>query len=575
MRPSILFRHVAACSLALLTSFPAMTAWAQTGLDSEIQILQRLAEERYAEGDLERAAATYQEIATKQAEPGQKARSLFMAAWLMHLSDHNSDALATMTRSLTIEPNQEFNASLYNREFELLYRQSIDVALQQRRRDSVDKTQAAVAEISAGRDDRARGLLEVAIQLDPGNPSAIYNKALLDLRAGSTDQAMIDFEKVISLTYKDSGANMTELRAKALSSLGVIYQQQGKTSDAEQSYLEATRADPREATAWTNLGQLQLRDNRFEAASTSLARAHELRPDNRDITLSLARSLLRSGREGQASTTLQTALTRYPDDAELWQELGRIEKSRGEMTAASQALERSMDADAENRNGVAAGSAILLASLQLELGNTEAALEAANRAVGWDRSDAVAWTVLGQAQLAADQTAQAIASLGRAAELDPDSLVRQLELGNTLLANNQLPQAEAAYLRALTLDPNSASASSNLEVVRAKIASERDIVAGRARPRKPLAPKKIGLEFAGIDYKELQLRGALVKQVNKKSPAARAGLRKGDLILWIGDYAVLSGKDFFQYLKRSPPGDRLDLEYLRDGRIIDVELQLR
>ena len=157
----------------------------------------------------------------------------------------------------------------------------------------------------------------------------------------------------------------------------------------------------------------------------------------------------------------------------------------------------------------------------------------------------------------------------------PARSIGRLTLGNTLLANNQLPQAEAAYLRALTLDPNSSEASANLEAVRARIANERAIVAGKVRPRKPIAPKKIGLEFAGIDYKDLQLRGALVKQVNKKSPAARAGLRKGDLILWIGDYSVLSGKDFFQYLKRSPPGDRLDLEYLRDGRIHDVELQLR
>ena len=139
----------------------------------------------------------------------------------------------------------------------------------------------------------------------------------------------------------------------------------------------------------------------------------------------------------------------------------------------------------------------------------------------------------------------------------------------------QLPQAEAAYLRALTLDPEASMAAEKLEIIRSQIASQRAIVSGKARPTKPIAPKKIGLDFAGIDYQELQLRGALVKQVNKKSPAARAGLRKGDLILWIGDYAVLSGKDFFQYLKRSPPGDRLAIEYLRDGRIHDVELRFR
>jgi len=548
---------------------------AQTGPDNETQILQRLAEERYADGDLERAAETYQEIAARQTEPREQAEALFMAAWLMHLSGQDEAALTTMTRSLRLAPEQSFEASLYNREFELLYRQALDTALDQRRRESAEKAQAAVVEMNSGRNSRARVLLEAATELDPDNPSALYNLALLDLQAGASGDSLAAFERVISLTYKETSPGMVKLRAKALTSIGVIYQQLENPGDAEQSYLEATRADPREATAWTNLGLLQFRLGRYEVAATTLERAHELLPDNRDVTWSLAWSLVESGRAGQASTTLKTALEAHPDDAEMWQQLGRLEMTRGEMSAAIQALETSMDADEENRTGIAAGSAIQLTTIHIEQEDVEAALAVANRAVGWNRNDPEAWNAIGRAQLAADQLAPATASLGRAAELDPDSIDRQLLLGNTLLANNQLPQAEAAYLRALTLDPNSTEASANLEVVRSKIANQRAIVAGKVRPPKPIAPKKIGLEFAGIDYKDLQLRGALVKQVNKKSPAARAGLRKGDLILWIGDYSVLSGKDFFQYLHRSPPGDRLDIEYLRDGRIHDVEIKLR
>ena len=560
--------------LPFLGLYPTETV-AQTGLDNEIQILQRLAEERYAEGDLERAAATYEEIAGKATGPREQAKALLMAAWLMQLSGREDEALTSMTRSLRLAPEQTYDASLYNREFELLYKQALDIALKERRRESAEKTQAAVTKMSSGDDSHARLLLEAATELDPDNPSALYNLALLDLQAGAGRTALADFERVISLTYKETGADTVELRAKALASLGVIYQQLGNPEDAEQSYLEATRANPREATAWTNLGLLQFRLGRFDVASTTLERAHELRPDNRDVTWSLAQSLLESGRADQAATTLKTALQRHPDDAQMWQQLGRIEKSRGEVTAAIQALERSVDADGENQSDTAARSAILLSNIYLEQEDAEAALTAANRAVGWNRDDPEAWSVLGQAQRAADQLAPATASFGRAAELEPDSLDRQMILGDTLLANHQLAQAESAYLRALTLDPNSSEANANLEAVRSRVANERAIVAGKARPRKPISPKKVGLEFAGIDYKNLQLRGALVKQVNKKSPAARAGLRKGDLILWIGDYSVLSDKDFFQYLKRSPPGDSLDIEYLRDGRIHDVELQLR
>ena len=277
----------------------------------------------------------------------------------MQLSGQENAALTSMTRSLRMAPEQSFDASLYNRDFELLYRQALDIALQQRRRESAEKTQAAVAHMSSGRDSQARVLLESATELDPDNPSALYNLALLDLQAGAGSEALADFERVISLTYKETGPGMVELRAKSLTSLGVIYQQLGNSDDAEQSYLEATRADPREATAWTNLGLLQFHLGRFDVASTTLERAHELLPENREVTWSLARSLLESGRAGQASTTLRTALEKHPDDAEMWQQLGQVERSRNETTAAIQALERSVEADGENLTGIAAGSAIL------------------------------------------------------------------------------------------------------------------------------------------------------------------------------------------------------------------------
>jgi S1-C subfamily serine protease len=143
-----------------------------------------------------------------------------------------------------------------------------------------------------------------------------------------------------------------------------------------------------------------------------------------------------------------------------------------------------------------------------------------------------------------------------------------------------LTKAEAEYIRGLDLEPGSASAEESLEQIRARLAAERAVVTGaaptpRAASTKPLPPKKIGLRFVELDYKQLGLRGALVKEVVKNSPAARAGMRKGDLVLWIGDYSVLSSKDFMQFLRRNPPGDVLDLQYLRDGETFTTQLDLR
>lgn len=548
---------------------------AQSAFDTDIQILERLAQERYAEGDLQRSAELYQEIAAKQADKKAQARALFTSAWLLQLTGDKSRPLDLLTKSLNIDPEQPFDSSLYDRNFELLYKQALDIALRERQRASSQKTQKGVAQLQAGHQTQARALLEEALVLDPSNPTALYNLALLDLRAGAVPKALGDFERVVSLTYKESSTEMVRLRANSLVGIGVIYQQQNRPEDAEQSFLEATRIEPREPSAWKGLGLLRLNEERYYDATAPLERAAELLPDDREIMVALIQSLDESARTDQACTALDSFLRRNPGDAELWRQLATLQESRGETEAAMKALESSLTADSENHSGVGAVSAVQLATLHLLQEDFEGAMARANQALGWDRADPDAWMVLGEAQLGMDQLAQATASLSRAAELDPDSADRQMALGDALLAGGKLPQAEAAYLRALNLDPNSTDASANLEVARAQLATERAIVAGITKPRKPIPPKKIGLEFAGIDYKDLQLRGALVKQVKKKSPAARAGLRKGDLVLWIGDYAVVSDKDFMQFLKRNPPGKRLDIEYLRDGRIYDTELQLR
>lgn len=569
-------RYPAISTLLLLTfTVTPLLGQVQSTFDTDIQILERLAEERYAEGDLQRAADLYYEIATKQIDDRAQAKALFTAAWLLQLTGDRSRPLDLLTRSLRLDPEQPFDSSLYDRNFELLYRQALDIALRERRRAANEATHEGVAHLQAGRDTQARASLEEALVLDADNATALYNLALLDLRIGALPKALGDFERVVSLTYKDTGAEMSGLRARSLVGIGLIYQQQGRQQDAEQSFLEATRADPMEASAWKSLGLLQLNTKQYAAATTPLQRAAELLPADRAVIVALVEGLDKSGRTGQACLTLNGFLNQHPADAELWQQLAALEESRGNPEAAMEALESSITADQENHSGVGLVSAVRLATLHLTLGDYENALFRANQALGWNRSDPDAWTVLGETQLATKQLAQATASLSRAAELDPESATRQVVLGDALLSNNKISQAEAAYLRALTLDPNSAEAPAKLEQARSQMADERAIVAGKAKPRKPLPPKKIGLEFAGIDYKDLQLRGALVKQVKKKSPAARAGLRKGDLVLWIGDYAVVSDKDFMQFLKRNPPGRSLDIEFLRDGRIYDTELKLR
>jgi serine protease Do len=68
---------------------------------------------------------------------------------------------------------------------------------------------------------------------------------------------------------------------------------------------------------------------------------------------------------------------------------------------------------------------------------------------------------------------------------------------------------------------------------------------------------RLGIESEGLDAHESQLaeffgvkHGVLVRAVSKDSPAAKAGLRAGDVLTQIGDHAVADPKDIASFLRQ-------------------------
>ncbi|MGR8921667.1 MAG: Do family serine endopeptidase [Gammaproteobacteria bacterium] len=75
----------------------------------------------------------------------------------------------------------------------------------------------------------------------------------------------------------------------------------------------------------------------------------------------------------------------------------------------------------------------------------------------------------------------------------------------------------------------------------------------------------LGLDEAG---------GALVAEVVDDAPAARAGLRAGDVITRFGDTAIEDPRDLSRAVARVRPGTRVELEVLRKGRSKHLSAQL-
>ncbi|NIV28656.1 MAG: PDZ domain-containing protein, partial [Anaerolineae bacterium] len=68
--------------------------------------------------------------------------------------------------------------------------------------------------------------------------------------------------------------------------------------------------------------------------------------------------------------------------------------------------------------------------------------------------------------------------------------------------------------------------------------------------------------------------GAYVGRVRSGSPAAKAGLRAGDVIVALGGQPVARAKDVHRLIQEMPKGYDLSLTYVRAGQEQDAHIRL-
>ena len=68
--------------------------------------------------------------------------------------------------------------------------------------------------------------------------------------------------------------------------------------------------------------------------------------------------------------------------------------------------------------------------------------------------------------------------------------------------------------------------------------------------------------------------GVRIADFSANSPAAQAGLKKGDVILQIGTYKVTNLREYSDALKSFNPGDQVELKYQREGEIYTTKIRL-
>jgi S1-C subfamily serine protease len=93
-------------------------------------------------------------------------------------------------------------------------------------------------------------------------------------------------------------------------------------------------------------------------------------------------------------------------------------------------------------------------------------------------------------------------------------------------------------------------------------------------------PRKLGIRYQEISgqlaryFKLSGDRGVLVTEVDADSPAAKAGIQAGDVILKLGGRSIADGDDLRDALEEKQAGQEVPVTVQREGRALDLEVTL-
>lgn len=77
------------------------------------------------------------------------------------------------------------------------------------------------------------------------------------------------------------------------------------------------------------------------------------------------------------------------------------------------------------------------------------------------------------------------------------------------------------------------------------------------------------------DLKLKNIEGAYIAEVNKGSAAEDGGIKRGDVIMKVGDVAIKNAADLQEHIARYRPGDKVKIDVYRDGNMVTKEIILK
>jgi len=332
--------------------------------------------------------------------------------------------------------------------------------------------QMAAQQISAGKLDYAKRVVQQILDSEPRNVDALHLMSMIHYQEGRLAAAINCSKQAVDI-MPDS--------VTLLNNLGTLLKTAGDLKAAQFYYLKAIEADPKCFPAYFNLASITAASGDDEGAIKHYRKAVQLQPDYADAHYNLGLVLRRLKRYEEAIPCFNEAVARDPKHFQSVCEIGTCHSERGKFDQAiamykkAEAIQPN-SAELQNNLGVALTSAgeLLeakkhlekaiklnpafyeaknnLAVLQSKTGNHNEAVEELAKLVRQKPDDYVALRNYGQALNEIGDYERSVEVLKKTVAVNPESYEGWLDLAVALTQVQCDNEAHEAFARAAKLN---------------------------------------------------------------------------------------------------------------------------
>ncbi|MEW6732697.1 MAG: tetratricopeptide repeat protein [Acidobacteriota bacterium] len=242
--------------------------------------------------------------------------------------------------------------------------------------------------------------------------------------------------------------------------LGILYGQQGRHQEAEQTLKRAISLAPDKAVTHGRLGEFYVTQGRFDEAQVALEHSLQISTRFDFVYAALARVYSYRGEKAKAVAAFQQAIALGRASPHLYQELAvallQLNDYRGSIAQLEKALELKPDfAEAHNN----------LAVVLRSLGQQEAAREHFHAAATLEPNNAVTRNAYGATLLNLGRLAEAEREFTAAIKIDANFAEAYNNLGVVYIQQQRYQEAREKFETALRLRPDYTNAARNLAML--------------------------------------------------------------------------------------------------------------